>query len=118
MNQPKRILNKSRRKYSTSRLSSGSNGANEDGWYKTHLKAKAKKNKKATSLVDSDLDSLLSQSDDDDDKVVALGSKKMKIAGWKNDTNPKRYTTEDIDREIAMYKEEQSSCSSDDDNSS
>jgi len=79
MNQPKRILNKSRRKYSTSRLSSGSNGANEDGWYQTHPKANAKKNKnkKATSLlVDSDLDSLLSQSDDDDDKVVALGSSK------------------------------------------
>jgi len=98
MNQPKRILNKSRRKYSTSRLSSGSNGANEDGWYKTHPKTKAKKNnKKATSLVDSDLDSLLSQSDDDDDKVVALGSSKKikkpskfakkKATSWNNDSS-------------------------------
>ena len=95
MNQPKRILNKSRRKYSTSRLSSGSNGANEDGWYKTHPKAKAKKKNKKTSLVDSDCESLLSQSDDDDnDEVVALGSSKKlkkpskfakkKVTSWNN----------------------------------
>jgi len=68
-------------------------------------------------LADSD-DSLLSQSDDDD-KFVALGSsKKMKTAGWKNDTNPKRYTTEDIDREMAMYKDQSSSSSSSSDEES
>ena len=120
MNQPKR-------KYSTLNMSQKySAGSGANGWFKSKSKRELSKLRKYST-------SRLSLADSDDSHHAKTSKRtsgakdgwfqtksKRSIKKMKNNTNPKRYTTEDIDREISMYKEQSSrssSSSGDDDDS-